>query len=146
MPIEGEYVPGTLSWAADQVELYERTGGAEGNDLQGRPVIILTTRGRKTGKVRKSPLMRVKHGDRYAVVASLAGAPQHPVWYLNMLADPHVTLQDGPEVKDYIARQVEGDEKAEWWTRAVETWPDYDAYQAKTDRVIPVVVLEPVES
>src|SRR3954447_3646673 len=85
MPIEGEYVPGTLSWAADQVELYERTGGAEGNDLQGRPVIILTTRGRKTGKVRKSPLMRVKHGDRYAVVASLAGAPQHPVWYLNML-------------------------------------------------------------
>jgi deazaflavin-dependent oxidoreductase (nitroreductase family) len=144
MPIEGEYAPSTFNWAADQVELYERTGGVEGAELQGRPIVILTTKGRRSGKVRKSPLMRVEHDGRYAVVASLGGAPKHPVWYLNILADPEVTLQDGPVAKDYRAHVAEGDEKAEWWARAVETWPAYDEYQAKTDRVIPLVVLEPV--
>jgi deazaflavin-dependent oxidoreductase (nitroreductase family) len=110
MPIEGDYAPSPFEFAADQVEQYERTGGAEGGDLQGRPVVILTTRGRTTGKVRKSPLMRVTDGDRYAVVASRGGAPEHPVWYLNILADPHVTLQDGPVVKDYVARRRGGRE------------------------------------
>jgi deazaflavin-dependent oxidoreductase (nitroreductase family) len=145
MPIEGEYAPSTFTWAADQVERYERTGGAEGNELQGRPVVILTTKGRKTGQVRKSPLMKVEHDGRYAVVASMGGAPKHPVWYLNILAHPDVMLQDGPEAKDYRARVVDGDEKAEWWARAVETWPAYDDYQTRTTRQIPLVVLEPVD-
>ena|SRR5581483_8427542 len=143
MPLEGTYEPSPSSWAADQVRLYEETGGREGNELQGKPVVILWTRGRHSGKVRKSPLMRVKHGDSYAVVASKGGAPSHPVWYLNLVADPHVSLQDGPEVKDYAARIVTGDEKKEWWARAAEAWPDYDKYQTKTDREIPLVVLEP---
>jgi F420H(2)-dependent quinone reductase len=143
MPLDGEYEASPWDFAADQVKLYEETGGEQANDLQGRPVIILTTKGRKSGKLRKTPLMRVADGDRYAVVASLGGAPKHPVWYLNMLADPHVTLQDGPVVKDYTARVAEGDEKAKWWAIANETWPAYDGYQAKTERQIPVLVLEP---
>jgi deazaflavin-dependent oxidoreductase (nitroreductase family) len=105
--------------------------------------VILWTRGRKSGTVRKAPLMRVEHEGRYAVVASLGGAPKHPVWYLNLLADPEVSLQDGPVLADYTAREVTGDEKAEWWARATAVWPSYDDYQAKTSREIPVVVLEP---
>jgi deazaflavin-dependent oxidoreductase (nitroreductase family) len=143
MPIEGEYERSPSDWAADQAELYERTNGAEGDTLQGRPIIVIHTKGRKSGKVRKTPLMKVQHGDEYAVVASQGGAPKHPVWYLNILADPHVVLQDGAETRDYTARVAEGDEKAQWWARAVETWPAYDEYQAKTDRQIPLVVLTP---
>ncbi len=143
MPIEGTYEPSPFAFAAEQVEQYERSGGAESNTLQGKPCVILWTRGRKTGTVRKSPLMRVKHGDRYAVVASMGGAPKHPVWYLNLLADPNVSLQDGPEVRDYTARVAEGEEKAEWWKYATEVWPAYDDYQARTDRTIPLVILEP---
>lgn len=142
MPIEGEYGPSPWKFAADQVALYEATAGAEGNRLQGRPVVILTTRGRRTGKVRKTPLMRVEHEGRYAVVASMGGAPRHPVWYHNLVAQPRVTLQDGPNVYDMVARQVHGEEKATWWTRALETWPAYADYQAKTTRQIPVFVLE----
>lgn len=142
MPLEGEYEPGTWSFAADQVAKYEASRGAESNTLRGVPIVILWTRGRHSGKVRKSPLMRVEHEGRYAVVASMGGAPKHPVWYLNLVADPHVSLQDGPDVVDYVAREVVGDEKAEWWQRAVAVWPDYAEYQAKTDREIPVVVLE----
>jgi len=143
MPLQGEYEPGAWKVAVDQVALYEKTGGAEGNTLQGRPVIILTTRGRHSGKIRKSPLMRVEYEGRYAVVASMGGAPKHPVWYLNMVANPDVDLQDGPTVYEMRAREVHGEEKAQWWARAVETWPAYDEYQARTKRVIPVLVLEP---
>jgi deazaflavin-dependent oxidoreductase (nitroreductase family) len=145
MPIEGEYERSPSDWAADQAELYERTGGAEGDTLRGKPIIVIHTKGRKSGKVRKTPLMKVEHDGEYAVVASQGGAPKHPVWYLNIEADPHVVLQDGPVTRDYTARVVEGDEKKQWWARAVETWPDYDEYQTKTDRQIPVVVLTPVD-
>lgn len=114
--------------------------------MQGKPVIILWTRGRTSGKVRKIPLMRVTDGERYTVVASKGGAPEHPLWFRNIEADPHVSLQDGPEVRDYAARVVTGEERRRWWERATEVWPDYDAYQEKTDREIPVVVLEPAAS
>jgi len=144
MPIDGEYEPSPWEPVADQVKLYEETGGSAGAELQGVPVIILWTKGRNSGKVRKTPLMRIKDGDRYAVVASLGGAPQHPVWYHNIANDPHVSLQDGPDLRDYTAHETSGDEKTEWWSKATAVWPDYDNYQAKTDRQIPLFVLEPV--
>ena len=142
MPIEGEYEPSPTSWVRDQVELYESSGGTQGTTLRGLPVVILTTRGNKSGKVRKSPLMRVEHGGKYAAVASLGGAPKHPVWYYNVRADPHVELQDGTVKREMVAREVTGDEKAQWWERAVAAFPDYADYQAKTERQIPVFVLE----
>jgi deazaflavin-dependent oxidoreductase (nitroreductase family) len=144
MAIEGTYEPSPWEPIVEQVKLYESTGGQEGATLEGVPVIILTTKGRKTGKVRKSPLMRVTDGERYAVVASLGGAPKHPVWYLNLVADPKVVVQDGAEAKEYTARVAEGDERDDWWTRAADVWPSYNDYQTKTDRQIPVVVLDPV--
>ena len=140
MPLEGEYEPGTWKFAADHVERYEGSGGTEATTIRGMPVIVLTTRGRRTGKLRKSPLMRVEHDGRYAVVGSIGGAPQHPRWVYNLRADPEVTLQDGPEVYDMTAREVMGAEKAEWWKRATDAYPPYDEYQAKTERVIPVFV------
>ena len=142
MPIQGTYKPSPSTHAAEQVQRYEASGGSEGNTMRGVPVIILWTRGRRSGALRKTPLMRVRDGDRYAVVASMGGHPQHPVWYHNLTADPQVSLQDGPDVGDFVAREVTGDEKAEWWAKATAVWPDYDAYQAKTEREIPVVVLE----
>lgn len=145
MPLKGEYQPSTQSWVREQVEQYESSGGTEGGTLEGKPVIILTTRGAKSGKIRKTPLMRVEHNGRYAVVASLGGAPKHPVWYHNVVADSRVELQDGPVRQDMTAREVTGDEKAQWWERAVEAWPDYAEYQKKTDRVLPVFVLEPAD-
>jgi deazaflavin-dependent oxidoreductase (nitroreductase family) len=145
MPLSGEYAPSTSASARKQVERYEATDGAEANDLRGRPVIILTSVGAKTGKLRKTPLMRVEHDGEYAVVASQGGAPKNPVWYHNLKADPHVELQDGPTKRDYMAREVSGDEKAVWWERAVETWPDYARYQTRTTRQIPVFVLEPID-
>jgi deazaflavin-dependent oxidoreductase (nitroreductase family) len=120
------------------------SNGAEGTELKGRPVILLTTIGAKSGKIRKTPLMRVEHDGEYAVVASLGGAPKNPVWYYNIVAHPHVELQDGEVTKDYDSREVFGDEKTVWWERAVATWPDYAEYQTKTDRQIPVFVLTPV--
>lgn len=143
MPLVGEYEPSPWEPVVDQVEQYEATGGKEGGTLEGKPVVILTSTGAKTGKLRKTPLMRVEHDGTYAVVASLGGAPSHPVWYHNVIANPHVTLQDGRDVLDMRAREVTGDEKAEWWARAAEAWPDYDKYQSRTGRVIPVFVLEP---
>lgn len=143
MPLEGEYEPSPWEPVAEQVRLYEETGGEEGRTLEGKPCVILTTRGRKTGKIRKTPLMRVEYEGTYAVVASMGGAPEHPVWYLNLVTEPDVTLQDGAEVMDLRAREAAGDEKAEWWTRATEVWPDYDAYQATTEREIPLILLEP---
>ena len=144
MPLTGEYGPGTASWARKQAERYEATNGAEAGDLRGRPIIVLTSVGAKTGKLRKTALMRVEHDGEYAVVASLGGAPKHPVWYYNLKANPLVELQDGPTKRDYLAREVTGKEKSAWWTRAVETWPDYANYQTKTDRQMPVFVLEPM--
>ncbi|MEU0126502.1 MULTISPECIES: nitroreductase family deazaflavin-dependent oxidoreductase [unclassified Streptomyces] len=141
MPIEGEYEPSPTTWVREQVELIESSGGTEGTTLRGMPVILLTTRGAKSGKLRKTPLMRVEHAGEYAVVASLGGAPKHPVWYYNVRADPQVELRDGTVRHDMVAREVTGDEKALWWERAVEAFPDYADYQTKTDREIPVFVL-----
>jgi F420H(2)-dependent quinone reductase len=143
MPLEGEYEPSPWGPIVDQVDLYESSGGTEDLELEGKPCVILWTRGRKSGKIRKTPLMRVEHHGTYAVVASMGGAPTHPVWYLNLETNPDVTIQDGPGVHDLRARVVTGDEKAEWWKRATEVWPAYDDYQASTERQIPVVVLEP---
>jgi deazaflavin-dependent oxidoreductase (nitroreductase family) len=147
MPLEGEYEPSPTQWVREQVELYESSGGREGTTLRdtGWPVVVLTSRGARSGKLRKTPLMRVEHEGRYAVVASLGGSPKHPVWYYNLKADPHVELQDGPVKRDMTAREVTGTEKAEWWERAVAAFPPYAEYQAKTDREIPVFVLDPVD-
>ncbi|MEE1751566.1 nitroreductase family deazaflavin-dependent oxidoreductase [Streptomyces sp. SP18CS02] len=145
MPLEGEYEPSPTDWVREQVELYEGSGGTKGTTLRGLPVVILTTRGAKSGKVRKSPLMRVEHNGQYAAVASLGGAPKHPVWYHNVVADPRVELRDGTVRQDMVAREVTGEEKAQWWARAVEAFPDYADYQRKTDREIPVFVLQPAE-
>ncbi|KAA0925721.1 MULTISPECIES: nitroreductase family deazaflavin-dependent oxidoreductase [Rhodococcus] len=141
MPLTGEYEPSSSDWAREQAELYENSGGTEGTMMNGMPVVLLTTKGNKSGKLRKSPLMRVEHDGEYAIVASLGGAPKHPVWYHNVKAEPLVELQDGPEKHDYIAREVTGDEKAVWWERSVAAYPDYAEYQKKTDREIPVLVL-----
>jgi deazaflavin-dependent oxidoreductase (nitroreductase family) len=138
-----EYAPSPRDYVRETVELYERTGGAEGSTLQGKPTIILTTVGNKSGKIRKTPLMRVEHDGRYAVVASMGGAPTHPVWYHNIAANPDVQLQDGPDKAEYRARELHGPEKAEWWDRAIQAWPDYANYQTKTTREIPVFLLEP---
>ena len=142
MPLTGDYEPTTSRRSRKQIEQYEATDGRKGGDLRGKPVIVLTSVGAKTGKLRKTPLMRVEHDGSYAVVASLGGAPKHPVWYFNLKANPHVELQDGATKKDYTAREVTGDEKVLWWDRAVEAWPDYAKYKKKTDRDIPVFVLE----
>ena len=141
MPLNGKYEPSTSEWARKQAELYESSGGTEGTTLHGRPVVILTTVGAKTGTLRKTALMRVEHDGEYAVVASLGGAPKHPVWYFNLLKEPHVELQDETERHDYTAREVSGDERALWWERAVDAFPNYAGYQEKTTRLIPVFVL-----
>ncbi|MGF1429213.1 nitroreductase family deazaflavin-dependent oxidoreductase [Kitasatospora sp. LaBMicrA B282] len=144
MPLTGEYQPSPAQWVRDQVELYESSGGTDGTTMRGRPVVILTTLGARSGKIRKTPLMRVEHQGRYAVVASQGGAPSHPTWYHNVLASPLVELQDGPHRQDMTAREVTGEERELWWGRAVEAWPDYAEYQKRTDRVIPLFVLSPV--
>jgi deazaflavin-dependent oxidoreductase (nitroreductase family) len=143
MPPSGDYAPSTAAWARKQVERYEATNGAEAGDLRGRPVIVLSSVGAKTGKLRKTALMRVEHDGVYAVVASLGGAPKHPVWYHNLKKNPHVELQDGAAKRDYRAREIIGVEKTAWWQRAVDAWPDYAKYQTRTDRQIPIFVLEP---
>jgi F420H(2)-dependent quinone reductase len=143
MALEGHYEPSPSEWVRDQVELYEGSGGTEGTTLRdtGLPVVIVTTRGNKSGTIRKTPLMRVEHNGEYALVASQGGAPKHPVWYYNLIADPSsVTIQDGPDRFDVSVRQIEGDERAEWWERAVAAFPPYAQYQLKTERVIPVFI------
>jgi len=144
MPLEGEYAPSSSDWAREHAEKFIDSGGTEATDLQGKPIILLTTVGAKTGKLRKTPLMRVEHDGQYAVVASLGGAPKNPVWYYNIAKNPRVELQDGTVTADYEAHEVFGDEKATWWERAVEAWPAYADYQEKTDRQIPLFVLTPV--
>ena len=146
MSLEGEYEPSPAQWVRDQVETYERSGGTEANTLRdtGLPVIILTTRGNKSGKLRKTPLMRVEHDGEYALVSSMGGAPQHPVWYHNLTADPNaVTMQDGPEPFDAHVRETTGEERAEWWERCVAAFPPYAEYQQKTSRIIPVLIAAP---
>jgi deazaflavin-dependent oxidoreductase (nitroreductase family) len=146
MPLTGEYEPSPSEYAREQAEKFETSNGAEANTMRGVPIILLTSVGAKSGKLRKTPLMRVEHEGEYAVVASRGGAPEHPVWYYNLVKNPHVELRDGPVVKDYQARQLEGDEYATWWERAAAVWPDYNEYQKKTDRKIPVFVLTPIEA
>ena len=143
MPLTGEYEPSPQKWVRDQVEEYETSGGTSGTGLRGMKVVLLTSTGAKSGKVRKTPLMRVEHDGNYVVVASKGGAPEHPVWYFNLKADPHVEIQDGPDKSDRIARELTGTERDEWWDRAVEAYPDYADYQTKTERQIPAVLLEP---
>ena len=143
MPLEGEYEPSSWAWVRDQVAEYEASGGQRANTLldTGLPIIVVTTRGNKTGKLRKTALMRIEHDGEYALVASQGGAPKHPVWYFNLKADPTaVMIQDGPEPFDAEVREVEGDERAVWWERAVAAYPPYAEYQEKTDRRIPVFV------
>ncbi|NKY39588.1 nitroreductase family deazaflavin-dependent oxidoreductase [Cellulomonas septica] len=145
MPLTGEYAPSTSEWARKQAELFEATDGREGNTLQGKPVIVLTSVGATSGKLRKNALMRVEHEGRYAVVASKGGTPENPAWYHNLVAHPHVELQDGAVKRDYEAHEATGAERDEWWARATAVWPAYDSYQTKTDRLIPVFVLTPIE-
>lgn len=143
MPLEGEYEPSPWDWVREQVEAYESSNGERGNTLRdtGLPVIIMTTRGNKSGKIRKVPLMRVEHGGEYALVASLGGAPTNPTWYSNLIADPAaLMIQDGPEPHDFVAREVHDKERSMWWERAVDAYPDYAEYQKNTSRVIPVFV------
>jgi deazaflavin-dependent oxidoreductase (nitroreductase family) len=142
MPLEGEYAPSPAQWVRDQVERIESSGGEAGTTMRGMPVIVMTMRGAKSGKVRKVPVMRVEHDGVYAAVASLGGAPHNPLWYGNLVADPRVELQDGPVRREVTAREVHGEEKARWWERAVAAFPDYASYQRKTERQIPVFVLE----
>ena len=143
MPIDGDYEPSAWDWVAKQVDQYESSGGTKGLTLQGNPVIVVTMRGRKSGKLRKAALMKVEHDGSYALVASKGGDPNHPGWYHNIVADPDVTVQDGTLVQDMRAREVDGPERDEWWARAVEAWPDYANYQRNTERTIPVLVVEP---
>jgi deazaflavin-dependent oxidoreductase (nitroreductase family) len=140
-----EYLPSTSEWARKQAERYEASNGTEANLLRGVPIIVLTTVGAKSGGLRKTALMRVEHDGRYAVVASKGGAPDEPKWAENMRRHPQVQLQDGAAKRDYLARELSGAERDEWWSRSTVVWPDYDAYQAKTDRLIAVFVLEPLE-
>ncbi len=145
MPLEGEYEPSPEAWVREQVERYEATGGREANTLRdtGIPVAIFWTRGARTGKVRKNGLMRVEHAGAYAMVGSQGGAPKDPAWVANLRAHPdQVTVQDGPEPWDGVAREVTGEEKRQWWERAVAVYPEYERYQERTDREIPVFVVE----
>ena len=148
MPIDGEYEPSPAAWVREQVEQYENSGGTQGTTLRqtGLAVVVVTNRGVRSGKVRKTPVMRVEHDGRYAMVASKGGAPDNPLWYYNVRANPEVELQDGPQKHDMVARELSGDERAEWWQRAVAAFPPYAEYQQKTARQIPVFVLEPVTS
>ncbi len=134
---------GVSNWSQEQAELFERTNGAQGNTLRGKPIVVVTMTGARTGAPRKVPVMRVEHGGSYAVVASKGGAAHHPAWYHNLVAHPRVQLQDGPARGDYVAREASGDERAVWWERAVAAWPDYAQYQKRTSRLIPVFVLDP---
>lgn len=147
MPLTGEYVPSPEKWVRDQVELYESSGGTEGTTLRdtGLPVVVVTSLGARSGKIRKTPLMRVEHEGAYALVASQGGAPVHPTWYHNVTQHPLIELQDGPVRQDMTVREVTGEEKAVWWDRAVAAFPNYAEYQRRTDREIPLLVAEPVE-
>jgi deazaflavin-dependent oxidoreductase (nitroreductase family) len=142
MPFEGEYGPSPAQWVRDQVDAIESSGGVDGTLLRGMPVIVMTMRGARSGKVRKVPVMRVEHDGHYAAVASKGGAPENPLWYANLVAHPQIEVQDGPMRRAATARELHGAERAQWWERAVAAYPDYASYQERTDRNIPVFVLE----
>jgi len=145
MTLPGEYEPSAAAWVREQVAAYEASGGREANVLRGNPewpIVVITSRGHKSGKLRKNPVMRVEKDGVYAAVASKGGAPEHPEWYFNLVAHPHVDLQDGPEPHEYVARIAEGEERAEWWARCVAQYPPYAEYQERTEREIPVFLLE----
>ena len=143
MPLQGEYEPSAQKWVRDQVEEYESSGGTRGTTLRGVPIVVITSRGSRSGKLRKNPVMRVEHDGVYAAVASKGGAPAHPAWYRNLVENPLVELQDEGNRGDYTAREPSGEERDAWWERAVAVWPDYAEYQTKTEREIPVFLLEP---
>ena len=143
MPLKGEYAPSSAKWVRDQVEEYESSGGTRGTTLRGVPTIVVTSVGAGSGKLRKNPVMRVEHEGAYAAVASKGGAPEHPAWYGNFQKNPLVEVQDGTSKGDFTARELDGDERELWWKRALEVWPDYAGYQTKTERQIPVFLLEP---
>jgi len=146
MTLQGEYLPSPSDWVREQVERYERTGGREANTLRdtGIPIIVVTMRGQRTGGIRKIALMRVEHGGEYALVASRGGAPTHPQWYHNLLAHPDdVLIQDGPEPFPVTVREVDGEERQQWWERSVAVFPNYAKYQESTERHIPVLVATP---
>jgi len=146
MALQGEYVPSKEDWVREQVERFEASGGTEAAVLErtGDPIVVVTSVGAKSGKLRKNPVMRVERDGKYVAIGSQGGAPEHPSWYHNFLAHPEVDLQDGPVKRSYRARLLEGEERAEWWQLAVDTWATYASYQTKTEREIPVVVLDPV--
>lgn len=146
MPLTGEYAPSPSEWAREQAETYEATNGAEGNLLRGVPIVVYTSVGASSGKLRKTPLMRVEHDGRYLAVASKGGAPDHPAWYRNFLTSPFVEVQDGAQRLDCSVRELEGAEREEWWARALEVWPDYAEYQRNTERLIPLLLLTPLET
>jgi deazaflavin-dependent oxidoreductase (nitroreductase family) len=142
--VEEQYEPSPNDFAADHVTRYEESGGADGGVMSGAPIVVLHTTGRKTGALRKSPLIKVTDGDSYVVIASQGGAPGHPSWYLNLVAEPRVRIQDGDRTVDALASTAEGDERSRLWKAATAVWPDYDNYQLKTARQIPVVVIQPI--
>jgi F420H(2)-dependent quinone reductase len=146
MPLQGQYAPSTSGWARKQAEQYEASGGKAAATLRTKPVIVLTSMGARSGKLRKTALMRVEHDGRYAVVASKGGAVHNPEWVHNLRMNPHVELQDGETRRDFSAREVSGEEREQWWDRALEVWPDYTTYQRKTRRRIPVFVLDPIDA
>ncbi|WP_405160942.1 nitroreductase family deazaflavin-dependent oxidoreductase [Nocardia sp. NBC_01499] len=146
MPLDGDYEPSVAPNARAQAEMFKDSSGAEGGTMYGRPIVLLTTKGRQTGNLRRTPLLRVEYDGEYAVVASRRGAPENPSWYYNATAHPLVELQDGAITRDFVAREVFDDEKSAWWQRATAVWPDYHAYQQATTRAIPVLVLSPVET
>jgi len=145
MTLQGVYEPSQWEWVRDQVEQYEASGGREANVLQGRadwPIVVITSRGVTSGKLRKNPVMRVEHDGAYLAVGSKGGSPENPAWVANFRADPHVELQDGPEPHAYVARELDGDERAVWWDRAIAVYAPYVEYQENTDRLIPLFLLE----
>ena len=147
MTLQGEYVPSKADWVREQVEKFEASDGREANTLRdtGYPIVVITSVGAKSGKLRKNPVMRVERDGKYVAIASKGGADEQPAWYYNFLAHPEVELQDGPVKKSYSVRLLSGEERAEWWAYAVQTWSTYGEYQTKTEREIPVFLLEPVD-
>ncbi len=144
MPLTGEYVPSPSRWVREQVELIESSGGTEGTTMRGMPVVVVTSIGARSGNLRKTPLMRVEHEGAYALVASQGGAPEHPTWFHNLVANPHVEVQDGPLRQDMVVHLATGEEREAWWARAVAAFADYADYAERTEREIPVFVAEPV--
>ena len=147
MTLHGEYVPSSQQWVRDQVAAYEASGGREANTLRDTrdPIVVITSVGATSGKLRKNPVMRVEKDGRYVAIASKGGAPEDPAWADNFRGHPEVDVQDGPEPRSFRARELEGEERAEWWEVASRTWPTYATYQEKTDRLIPVFLLEPID-